>query len=400
MINVDRHRAGAHARLMTTPTTTEPPFIAPAGLAGVSVTDTTIGDVRGAEGFFHYRQYDATQLARHRSLEDVWHLLVHGELPDAVRAREWRRQVAEAADLPPRVRSDLVRIMGGARGGAPLDVLRTAVSAYGCLTGARPLWDSDEEERRSDALRTAAAVPWMVAAAHALAHGERPRAPRSDLSYVAGYLWMLTGVEPAAQQVSALSRYLCLTMDHGLNASTFTARVIASTGADLPACVVGAIGALSGPLHGGAPSRALDALDEIGSADRAGDWVRAQLASGDRIMGFGHAVYRGVDPRSELLKQTAVQMDTSLARLAVVVEDRVVEALAEAKPGRPLRANVEYYAGVVMDACGIPREMFTSTFACSRAIGWTVHILEQARGRKIFRPSSRYVGPHPPAPLP
>ncbi len=385
---------------MTTHTIIRPPFIAPAGLAGVSVTDTAIGDVRGAEGFFHYRQYDATALARQRSLEDVWHLLIHGELPDEARAVEWHRQLRAAADLPPEIRGALVRIMGEVSSGAPLDMLRTAVSAYGCLTGARPLWDCDEDERRRDALQTAAAVPWMVAASHALARGERPRAPRPELGCVADYLWMLTGAEPTDRQVTALSRYLCLTMDHGLNASTFTARVIASTGADLPACVVGAIGALSGPLHGGAPSRALDALDEIGSPDRAGEWVRDQLAHGDRIMGFGHAVYRGVDPRSELLKETAVTLDTPLARLAIDVEGRVVEALAEAKPGRPLRANVEYYAGVVMAACGIPREMFTPTFACSRAIGWTAHILEQSQGRKIFRPSSRYVGPPAPAALP
>lgn len=384
---------------MTTDAST--PLIAPAGLAGVSVTDTEIGDVRGAEGFFHYRQYDATQLARRHSLEDVWHLLVHGALPTESESAAWRAELAEAKAIDPSVRDALIAILRASGATAePLTALRTAVSAYGSLIGARPLWDCDEVERRRVTLRIAAVVPWLVTAAYAVRQGEVPREPRSDLDYVADYLWMLTGTEPTPTQVTALGRYLCLTIDHGLNASTFTARVIASTGADPAACVVGAIGALSGPLHGGAPSRALAALDEIGTADRARAWVDAQLTAGQRVMGFGHAVYRGLDPRSELLKQTAGELDTPLARLAAQVEDEVVAALDEARPGRTLRANVEYYAGVVMDACGVPREMFTPTFACSRTIGWTTHLLEQARGRKIFRPSSRYVGPPAPQPLP
>ncbi len=384
---------------MTTNTST--PLIAPPGLAGVSVTDTEIGDVRGEEGFFHYRQYDATELARHRSLEDVWHLLIHGHLPTGDESSSWQAELAETKRLEPSVRDELIAVLrSSGRATDPLASLRTAVSAHGALMGLRPLWDEEEAERQRAALRIASVVPWLVTAAYAVARGDRPRDPRPDLDPVADYLWMLTGSEPTAAHVTALSRYLCLTIDHGLNASTFTARVIASTGADPVACVVGAIGALSGPLHGGAPSRALDALDEIGSVDRARTWVDGQLAAGQRIMGFGHAVYRGLDPRSELLKQTAIELDTPLARLATRVEDEVVAVLDAARPGRPLRANVEYYAGVVMEACGIPREMFTPTFACSRTIGWTAHLLEQARSRKIFRPSSRYVGPPAPQPVP
>jgi len=373
--------------------TTTAPLIAPPGLAGVIVADTTIGDVRGAEGFFHYRQYDATRLARERSFEEVWHLLVRGTLPDAQELAAWQERTARAATVPADVAAALVTVMRAVAADDPLVTLRTSLSAYGSLVGDKPLWDSDETTKEAAAISSAAVVPWLVATAHALAQGREPRLPRPELGHVGNYLWLITGVEPAPEHVAALSRYLILTIDHGFNNSTFTARTVASTGADLTACLVAGIGSLSGPLHGGAPSRALDALDEIGSADRAARWARDQLASGNRVMGFGHAVYRGTDPRSELLKQTAIDLGGPTAELAVRVEDEVVAVLAEAKPDRVLRANVEYYAGVVMQACGIPRELFTPTFACSRVVGWTAHVLEQSRDRKIIRPLSRYAGP-------
>jgi citrate synthase len=188
-------------------------------------------------------------------------------------------------------------------------------------------------------------------------------------------------------------------VDHGFNASTFTARVIASTGADLVACLVGAIGSLSGPLHGGAPSRALDTLDAIGTPDRADTWLRARILAGERIMGFGHPVYRTEDPRSRMLKGIAQSLGGDLVDFAVLVEQRVLTLLAELKPGRELHTNVEFYAGVVMELCGLPREMFTPTFACSRVIGWCANILEQARDTKIIRPSARYIGAPPPQPI-
>lgn len=367
--------------------------MAPAGLAGVIVADTTIGDVRGTEGFFHYRQFDATGLACERSFEEVWHLLIRGALPDSAELQDWCKLTADAARVPEQMADALIDVMRASAGTDPLVTLRTALSAYGSLVGDPPLWDSDEGAKEDAAVRSAAVVPWLVTAARALAAGEEPRRPRSDLGHVGNYLWLVTGVDPVPEHVAALTRYLILTIDHGFNNSTFTARTVASTGADLTACVVAAIGALSGPLHGGAPSRALDALDEIGTADAAAQWARDQLAVGNRVMGFGHAVYRGLDPRSELLKETAIGLGGPAAELAVRVEEEVVRVLSEAKPHRELRANVEYYAGVVMQACGIPREMFTPTFACSRAVGWTAHVLEQSRGRKIIRPSSRYTGP-------
>ena len=376
-----------------TPTSDPQPVIAPAGLAGVIVADTALGDVRGAEGFFHYRQYDATRLARDHTVEDVWHLMIRGALPGASAARAWHAEIAAHLLAVDAYADQLTAVLRAAPSGEPLASLRTVMSAYGVLTGDQPLWDLDGGAREQAALRTAAAVPWLVAAAYAVGRGEQSRPVRPELGYVGNYLWMVTGAAPDERAVRALSRYLCLTVDHGFNASTFTARVVASTGADLTACVVAAIGALSGPLHGGAPSRALDALDEIGTVQNAAPWARAQLAAGQRVMGFGHAVYRGLDPRSELLRDTAVELGGDTAELAVQVEQEVVRVLDEAKPDRPLRANVEYYAGVVMQECGIPRALFTPTFACSRVIGWSAHILEQACVRKIFRPSSRYVGP-------
>ena len=379
----------ADAALMNT-------VIAPPGLAGVVVADTAIGDVRGQEGFFHYRQYDATRLAEQCSFEEVWHLVLFGEFPSAA----WVDEVQQALSIDPDVANAIVRVLHQTPRADMMSMLRTGVSAHGSLIGDRPLWDVDAADKREIALRTAGLMPWLVAAAHAVRSGGTPREPRPELGAVGNYLWLITGQEPSQDAVRALSRYLCLTVDHGFNASTFTARVVASTGADLSACVVAAIGALSGPLHGGAPSRALDALDEIGSADRAEGWARERLAAGERLMGFGHAVYRGLDPRSELLKRTARQLGGATAELALQVEDAVVRVLDEHKPERPLRANVEYYAGVVMESVGVPRGLFTPTFTMSRTVGWTAHILEQSTGTKIFRPSSRYVGPDAPQPLP
>jgi citrate synthase len=211
---------------------------------------------------------------------------------------------------------------------------------------------------------------------------------------------MVTGETPDPETARALEQYLILTVDHGFNSSTFTARVIASTGADVAAAIVGAVGALSGPLHGGAPSRALDTIHAIGTPERAEEYIRGLLARNERIMGFGHAVYRTEDPRSTMLRGVAERLGGGLVELAVQVEKTVLEVLAETKPDRPLYTNVEYYAGVVMDRCGLPEEMFTPTFAVSRVIGWSANIAEQARERKLIRPSARYVGPPPPVPVP
>jgi citrate synthase len=190
------------------------------------------------------------------------------------------------------------------------------------------------------------------------------------------------------------------TIDHGFNASTFTARVIASTGADLGSAILGALGALSGPLHGGAPSRALDMLEEIGTPERTDAWLREAIASGKRIMGFGHRVYKTDDPRSLMLHEVAKRLGGPRIAFAEHVEERAVAILGELKPGRRLYTNVEFYAGIVMEECGLPPGLFTPTFAASRVIGWTAHILEQAGDNRLIRPSAHYDGPPPPEPVP
>jgi citrate synthase len=363
------------------------------------VATTGVSDVRGEEGFYHYRQYNAVDLARSCTIEEVWHLLLRGQLPTADELAAFRATISAAQVLPDAVRESLAAIASAGHA-SPMTTLRTSLSALGGGLGLHPIWDLSDTEREHDLIRIAAQVPVLPAAAWRRSQGQEPLMPRADLGYTANHLWMLTGAEPDERAVRAVERYLCLTVDHGFNASTFTARVIASTGADVAACVVGALGALSGPLHGGAPSRALDALDEIGSPERARSWADEQLAAGRRIMGFGHAIYRGPDPRSELLKETAQELGGPLVELAVAAEAAIDAALAKARHGRVLRANVEFYAGVVMHECGIPREMFTPTFAVSRVMGWTAHILEQGHDRKIIRPSARYAGPPPPQPVP
>ncbi|MDO0937186.1 citrate synthase/methylcitrate synthase [Streptomyces sp. DG2A-72] len=372
----------------------------PRGLAGVVVTDTEIGDVRGLEGFYHYRQYSAVELAQARSFEDVWHLLVLGELPDAERGAAFSAKTAALRRLPDEVRVALPVIAAASARSGPLASMRTALSLLGAAKGFRPVYDIDADGRRRDALVAAAAVPTLLTALHRLGIGLEPVEPREDLSYAANYLYMLTGSEPDPQRTRAIEQYLISTIDHGFNASTFTARVITSTGADVAACLVGAVGALSGPLHGGAPSRALDTLDAIGTPERIDSWIRERVLAGERIMGFGHPVYRTEDPRSRMLREIAQSFGGPRVDFAVEVERRVEAILAELKPGRELHTNVEFYAGVVMELCGLPREMFTPTFAAARAVGWSANILEQAEDSKIIRPVARYVGPGAPVGVP
>ena len=372
----------------------------PRGLAGVVVTDTALGDVRGLEGFYHYRQYSAVELAQTRGFEDVWHLMVHGELPAAAQRPYFVARTAALRRLPDDVRAALPAVVAASGRSGPLSGLRTALSLLGASRGFRPVYDIDADRRREDTLTASAAVPTLLTALYRLGRGLEPVEPRDDLPYAANYLYMLTGSEPDAERARAVEQYLISTIDHGFNASTFTARVIASTGADVAAALVGAVGALSGPLHGGAPSRALDTLDAIGTPDHIDPWIRERILAGDRIMGFGHPVYRTEDPRSRMLRGIAQRFGGPLVDFAIEVERRVEAILAELKPGRALHTNVEFYAGVVMELCGLPREMFTPTFATARVVGWSANILEQAEDRKIIRPAARYVGPEPPVAVP
>jgi citrate synthase len=325
-------------------------------------------------------------------------LMIDGALPvTEAERRAFGADVRPLRRLPDALRPVLPAI---AAASSPLDGLRTALSLAAAARGCRPVIDIDAAQRRDDCLFMCALTPTILCALHRLGRGLELIEPRDDLADEANYLWMLTGHEPTAEHAHAVGTYLVSTVDHGFNASTFTARVVTSTGADIGAAVVAGVGALSGPLHGGAPSRALALLDEIGTPDRIDTVVRPLIERGDKIMGFGHAVYKADDPRSLMLREVARGLGGPLVQFAEATEARVIELLDELKPGRGLRTNVEFYAGVVMELCGVPREMFTPTFASSRVIGWCANILEQAADNKIIRPSARYMGPTPPRPVP
>ena len=378
-------------------------LVAPAGLKGVIVAETTVGDVRGREGFYHYRQYSAIVLAQERTLEDVWQLMIDGHLPTTKVQREsFAAETTLLGHLSPAVMTVLPAI---AKVSEPLEGLRTAISLAAAEHGMQPNIDISPAARRQDALFLTAITPPLLCALYRLRHDLPVVTPEPERGYANNYVLMMTGREASPEHVRAVEQYLITTIDHGFNASTFTARVVASTGADLGACVTAAIGALSGPWHGGAPSRALALLDEVGTPDRIEQVVRPLIERGDKVMGFGHPVYKTDDPRSVFLRGVARSLviddrSKQLVDCAEAVEAGVFRLLAELKPGRELHTNVEFYAGVVMELCGIPRTMFTPTFACSRVIGWCANILEQAADNKIIRPSAKYVGTNPPQPVP
>jgi len=363
----------------------------PRGLANVVVAETAIGDVRGGEGFYQYRQYSATELARTASFEDVWYLFLHGDLPDHAARADFVRLVTDPAIAA--TAAEVVRTLAS-RHPDVLHGVKAALPLLATELRMRPVYDLDAAARLADAVTLTAALPHVVVGLWRAATGAPPRRSLPDRGIVGNYLHQLTGRVPAEEEERALTAYLISVIDHGLNASTFTARVIASTGADVASALAGAVGSLSGPLHGGAPSRVLDTLDAVGPGpDAIGAWIRSELAAGRRLMGFGHAVYRTGDPRSELLKTIARRLGGDRTAFALRFEAEAERALAEAKPGRHLHANVEFYAAVVMERVGVPRDMFTPTFALARAVGWTAHILEQASDPKIIRPAARYVGP-------
>jgi citrate synthase len=384
----------AHIQPVVHPSTIE----APPGLEGVIVANTTVGDVRGLEGFYHYRQYDAVELADQLRLEDVWYLLFDGALPTTAERDAFLAEIAPLRQVPESIVGLLPAI--AASSATVMEGVRSAISMVGAAHGFRPTLDIDHAERRRNALQLCAVFPTLIMAIHRLQQGLEPIPPRLDLGYGANYLWMMSGEEPDPEKGRGVEQYQITTIDHGFNASTFTARVITSSGADVAAAVVGGMGALSGPLHGGAPSRALDLLDAIGTVDNARPYLLEAVSHGEKIMGFGHRVYKTDDPRSVFLRGVAERIGAEKIEFAKVVERTVVEVLAELKPGRDLYANVEFYAGVVMDHCGLPRELFTPTFGSSRVIGWCANILEQAADNRIIRPSARYVGPPPPQPVP
>ncbi len=357
------------------------------GLENITVAETELSHIDGKAGRLIYRGYNAIDLAIDQKFTDIWHLLYFGDLPAD---DSFGRRTAELRKSPldPGVLRELA-----ASHGTFMGTLQAAISAAGAAWGLGPWLDEAPKKVEQDAVRLGAVVPTLVAALYRLGRGLEPIDPDPNLSHAANYLWMMHGEEPSEEQVLATNRYLVLTAEHGMNASTFTGRVISSTGADIGSAVAGAAGALSGPLHGGAPSLVLDMLDEIGDPDNAETWIKDAINRGRRIMGFGHRVYKAEDPRAACLRDTAISLESQRVTLAKAVEATTLEQLRAAKPGRALYTNVEFWSAVVLERAGIPRELFTATFACARTIGWTAHILEQVRDNRLIRPTAEYVGP-------
>jgi citrate synthase len=281
----------------------------------------------------------------------------------------------------------------------PIDALRMA-----CATLSLDLSSPDgitPEDDLQAAKRLTARFPTIIAAHARLSAGKQPIAPRADLTHAANFLYMVHGKEPDPIAARAIDTYWVTVIDHGMNASTFAARVIASTRSDMVSAVTGAIGALKGPLHGGAPGPVLEMLKSIKSADQAEHWVRNELAAGRRIMGFGHRVYKVRDPRADVLSKAADAMssaaleDRKLFDLARSVEQTVLRVLEEVKPGRNLRTNVEFFTALVLQALGLDPRSFVATFACGRVAGWCAHVIEQHAEDHLIRPQSEYVGPPP-----
>ena len=372
------------------------------GLEGVVVTATKLSDVDGERGRLIIGGVPVEELAPQARFEEVVFLLWHDRFPSAREHETLRATLAAQRTLPAKTVT-LLRA-AAARRVPCMDALRTGVATLSAADA--PAGTAGQALRLQDAIGLVARFPTIVATYARLRQGREPVAPRADLGHAANYYYMLTGSEPRAEVERALETYLNTVVDHGMNASTFTARVITSTRSDMVSALVGAVGALKGPLHGGAPGPALDMVFEIqaraaqsgrGIAEEAEQWIRTAVTNGGRIMGFGHRVYKVRDPRAEVLGAAATRLfdgasDTRLYEDALCVEEVVLRVLHEVKPGRRLETNVEFYTALVLHGIGLDVELFTPTFAVARAGGWTAHVLEQAAEDRLIRPAVEYVG--------
>ena len=365
------------------------------GLDNVVAASTRLSHVDGEAGRLTIAGYAVDDLAPAATFEDVAYLLLNGRLPEPQERAAFARELAARRELPSAA-VELLRAAAAVKT-PPMDALRMAAPVLSLGRREDPL---------EDAMTTIAAFPTIVGTYWRLLRGQSPVSVRTDLGHAAHYLHQLLGIEPSADRARALEIYLNTVSDHGLSASTFTARVIVSTRSDVISAITGAVGALKGPLHGGAPGPALDMVFEIGTPERAESVIRAMLDRGERLMGFGHRVYRVRDPRADVLAAAADRfyssdVDRSVYELARHVEATALRLLRERKPDRRLDTNVEFYTALLLHGIGLPTDLFTPTFAIGRVIGWAAHCLEQLRDGRLIRPQSVYVGPtdlhfHPP----
>ena len=363
------------------------------GLDGVVAAQTRLSHVDGLAGELIIGGYELKELAGRVTFEEAAHLLWRGALPGPEPLLALRREMASQRALP----EETLQVVRASRTAPPIDALRMA-----CATLSLDMADPNDISPQADlgdAQMLTARFPSIVAAHARLSAGLEPIAPRADLSHAANFLYMVHGKEPDPIAARALDTYWVTVIDHGMNASTFAARVIASTRSDMVSAVTGAVGALKGPLHGGAPGPVLDMLVEIGAAEKAEGWLKRELAAGERIMGFGHRVYKVRDPRAEVLSKVADEMsaahleDRRLFDLARAVEQIALRVLEEEKPGRNLKTNVEFYTALVLQSLGLHPQSFVALFACGRVAGWCAHVIEQHAEDRLIRPQSEYIGP-------
>jgi citrate synthase len=375
------------------------------GLEGIVAAATRLSRVDGEAGQLTLAGYAVEDLAPHASFEEVAHLFLHGRLPEPKECLKFAQDLAERRELP----AAAIEVLREAAlaNAPPMDALRMAASTLGLSRTDDRFLSSVSRQKAGapqaptpldDALTAIAAFPAIVGVYWRFRNGATPVPIRSDLSHAAHYLHQLSGVEPTLERARALETYLNTVCDHGLNASTFAARVIVSTRSDVISAITGAVGALKGPLHGGAPGPALDMVFEIGAAERAEAVIRARLDRGERLMGFGHRVYRVRDPRADVLAHAAERFyssggDRNLYDLVRSVEATALRLLRERKPDRRLDTNVEFYTALLLHGLGLPAELFTPTFAVGRVLGWAAHCLEQLREGRLIRPQSTYIGP-------
>ncbi len=360
------------------------------GLEGIVASQTAISMVDGANGRLVYQGYVIADLAEDMSFEEVGFLLWKGRLPTRAELDALALELASSRAL---TQAATITLDALPKDTDPMDVLRSVVSVQG-------VEHKLEKPSVPLAIHATASFPTILATFHRRQLGLEPVKPRADLGHAANYLYMLNGKEASPELVRALNTYLVLLADHGMNASTFTARVIASTDSDLASCLVGAIGALKGPAHGGAPSAVMDQLEQIGNPDNAERWLREARARKVRFMGFGHRIYRTYDPRAKILKAMCERLNPKFYALASKVEETALQILHEEHPERPQATNVEFYSAGVLQAIGLPKEYFPPTFAVARVAGWSAHVLEQSANNRLIRPQSEYIGPEPRKPIP
>ncbi|MEL6407932.1 MAG: citrate synthase/methylcitrate synthase [Chloroflexota bacterium] len=358
-----------------------------AGLQGVVAAETRLTMVDGEAGELLIAGYPLDDIAPQATYEETLYLLWHDRLPNATELTAFRNTLAQHRHLPEIAYTLLAQATEKRL--PVMDALRTVLGTLSLTV------DTEDIYKASQAV--VAASPTIVAAYWRMLAGDDPIAPDDTLSHAANYLYMLTGTIPTDAHTRALDTYLNTVIDHGLNASTFTARVIISTQSDMISAIVGAVGALKGPLHGGAPGPALDMVFEIGTPDNAEAYLRRKLETGERLMGFGHRVYKVRDPRADVLNQAAEQFfasgeDADLYTLAKHVEETAVRLLEEYKPGRRLQTNVEYYTALVLHGIGLESALFSPTFAIARVGGWTAHACEHIETGRLLRPLSQYIG--------